>query len=242
MIVGVSLVKDEADIIEPILRHMADEVDELIVADNLSTDGTREILARLVAELPLTVIDDNEVAHYQGRKMTALAHLAGERGATWIVPFDADEWWCCQGRMKEILPSLTGVLHVPAFEHIPNDDDTPDSDPTKRIAHRLVHPKLMTKVAFEFRSGVRISEGNHAVIHPSPYAPSHPLEIREFQYRSLEQATRKVRNGKRALEATNLDPMTGFHWRQMGSWTDAEMAQWWRDYCSQEVIHDPCPR
>ena len=41
---GVSMVRDEADVIEGTLRHMADEVDELIVADNGSVDGTTDIL------------------------------------------------------------------------------------------------------------------------------------------------------------------------------------------------------
>ncbi len=75
-VVGVSTVKDEADVVEWTLRHMADEVDSLVVADNGSRDGTREILAWLADELPLTVVDDPEVGYYQSRRITRLADEA----------------------------------------------------------------------------------------------------------------------------------------------------------------------
>ena len=43
------------------VRHTLGEVDHLLIADNLSTDGTREILAKLVDEgLPITLTDDPE--------------------------------------------------------------------------------------------------------------------------------------------------------------------------------------
>lgn len=41
---AVMLVKDESDIIETTIRHLLWHVDEVIVADNMSTDGTYDIL------------------------------------------------------------------------------------------------------------------------------------------------------------------------------------------------------
>jgi glycosyltransferase involved in cell wall biosynthesis len=83
------LVKDEADIVEATVRHLLWHVDEVIVADNLSADGTLEILQRLPVELRI----DGEVGYYQDRKTTALAMEALERGHQWVVPCDADEIW-----------------------------------------------------------------------------------------------------------------------------------------------------
>jgi glycosyltransferase involved in cell wall biosynthesis len=86
------MVRDEADIIEGTLRHMADEVDHLIVADNLSSDGTRDILDTLAKDLPLTVVDDPDPGYTQSAKMSALAERAAvEQRASWIVPFDAED-------------------------------------------------------------------------------------------------------------------------------------------------------
>jgi hypothetical protein len=84
---AVTMVRDEADIIEGTIRHMADEVDGVIVADNLSVDGTSKILAELAAELGIIVVADIEPAYHQAVKMTALATMASRyHGATWGGP------------------------------------------------------------------------------------------------------------------------------------------------------------
>jgi len=46
-LVAVSIVKNEADIIEPFVRHTLAWVDHHLVFDHDSTDGTREILGAL---------------------------------------------------------------------------------------------------------------------------------------------------------------------------------------------------
>ena len=53
---AVTMVRDEADIIETTVRHMLTQVDVVIVADNRSVDGTREI----VEQLPVHLLDDPE--------------------------------------------------------------------------------------------------------------------------------------------------------------------------------------
>lgn len=84
------MVRNEQDVIETVIRHLlAEGVDHVLVADNLSTDQTRAILDRLSEILPVTVIDDPEPAYRQSEKVTALARRAGEQGGTWIIPFDA---------------------------------------------------------------------------------------------------------------------------------------------------------
>jgi glycosyltransferase involved in cell wall biosynthesis len=67
------MVKDEADVIEGTIRHMADEVDQLIVADNGSTDGTRDILDKLAIDLPLTRRRRPGPGYRSPQKMSALA-------------------------------------------------------------------------------------------------------------------------------------------------------------------------
>jgi len=93
---AVTMVRDELDIIEATLRHLESEgVEGIIVADNLSTDGTYEWLQDNAAnfDCQLLVQQDPDPAYYQSRKMTALAHQAFELGAAWTLPFDADEIW-----------------------------------------------------------------------------------------------------------------------------------------------------
>ena len=76
---GITLVKDEVDIIEITLRHQLDQgLDGIIVADNCSTDGTAELLRELAGTLPIFVTTDGWRAHYQGVKMSLLASMAAQ--------------------------------------------------------------------------------------------------------------------------------------------------------------------
>lgn len=91
------LVRNEADVIETNLRHHFEHViDEAIVLDNGSTDGTLELVAELANDLPIQLA--SEVGHiYQSDRVTRLARLAVLEGADWVLPIDADEFWVGTG-------------------------------------------------------------------------------------------------------------------------------------------------
>ena len=74
---GVTIVRDECDIVEAFVRHNAAILDRLYVVDNRSSDATPEILRRLAAEgLPLSLGRDEDLPYYQGLKTTALVRTA----------------------------------------------------------------------------------------------------------------------------------------------------------------------
>lgn len=218
---GISMCKDEEDVIAGAVLHMADEVDEIIIADNGSIDDTRAILAELADTLPVTVLDDPDPAHYQGRKMSALAALAAERGATWVVPFDADEIWVAEDRISTILDKLRGnVATARLFNHYRTAVDIESGDPFTSMVWRQPDPLGLPKVAFRWEPGATIHEGNHAVTLPHGERPELCLEVRHFPYRSVEQFVRKARNGAAALAATDLPDDVGAHWRSYGALAD----------------------
>ena len=84
------MVRDEVDIIGPVVAHMLGQVDHVIVADNLSVDGTFDVLESFGSQI--TLVADTDPAYRQSEKMTHLAGVAKSMGADWVVPFDADEW------------------------------------------------------------------------------------------------------------------------------------------------------
>lgn len=221
---AVTMVRDEADIIEGTIRHMADEVDGLVVADNLSTDDTRKILDAVANDLtvPVVVLDDPDPGYRQSDKMTHLARHAVDLGATWIVPFDADElWYTPAGRIADVLASThVGIAEARLFNHFPTDVDPHEPDPFDRIIWRQPQPGALPKVAFKWQTDAVIEQGNHGVWLPNKVLREPILEIRHFPYRSESQFIRKARNGAAAYRATNLPEEVGAHWRSYGDLLD----------------------
>lgn len=215
---GIAMVKDEADIIEHTVVKMLAQVDQVIVADNGSTDGTRDLLETL----PVIVIDDPEVAYYQSAKMSALAQQAGEKGATWVVPFDADEVWYSpfHARIADLLEGLAPqwlAAEATLYDHVATGLDPGEPNPLKRIGWRRRIPGGLPKVACRVRDDLTIEQGNHSASYAGGTTkfPDN-LVIRHFPYRSPEQMIRKARNGARAYAATDLPVEQGDHWRKYG--------------------------
>ncbi len=232
MRIAISMIRDEADIIRHTLNYMLKQVDHAIIADNGSVDGSREILESFGDSV--TIVDDPDVGYLQDVKMTRLAHRAGDMGATWVFPFDADEAWTLPLHQLD----HADVVQMRSFVFLPNPDDENDPNPLKRLSHRMLFPEPLPKVCFRYHPNARLHMGNHGVNHPGPTCVS-ASGMRHYQYRSLDQVKRKVRQGTQAYEATDLPPMYGAHWRQLAALTDGALEHWWNEYVSQPVIHDP---
>lgn len=214
---GISMVKNEIDVIGGVLRHMAGEVDHLIVADNMSTDGTRRVLDQLMTELSLTVVEDPEPGYYQSGKMTGLARRAAAAGATWIVPFDADELWTAPRRIRDVLAGLRcSIAYAALYNHLRTAVDVDDPDPFRAMVWRRPAPVPLPKVAFRWETDAVIHQGNHGVTLPSGGVGVPALEVRHFPYRSKRQFVTKAVQGAAAYRRTNLPADMGAHWRSYG--------------------------
>lgn len=258
MIVAVLMVRDEADVIGYTLAHLlAEGVDHILVSDNGSRDDTRRILDLYAEGGKVTVLDDPDPAYEQAAKMTRLAHMAHGMGATWVVPCDADEViYYPDGRLCDFLTEdlKVDVVGIEVFDHIATAADDPSiPNPFLRIQHRRRHPQRLQKVAFRSHPEAELEMGNHGVSVPPTFHATNGglVKMRHFQYRSLEQAARKLRQGKEAYDAT--DPMSfvglnyrrgyfGTHWSEGAAMDDTELASWWVDLTNEpDLIHDPAP-
>lgn len=234
-VIAISMVRNEADIIEHVVRHMLAECDAVLVADNNSDDGTREILESVV-DPSFTLTEEERVGYLQADTMNALAGVATDLGAEWIVPFDADEWW--YGRHGSIAASLRAtaaeVAVVEPMLLIPQPGDPTDPNPFARIRwHRPGRHEQ--KIAFRPGLG-RLAMGNHHLEGWSGAMDSNALGMRTLPYRSLDQAKAKLRWGKYALELTDLDRGLGRHWRELGAMDDAAFAVWWDRYTDRSTL------
>lgn len=224
-VAAVTMVKDELDILAPVIRHTATQVDFLIVADNASSDGTRELLDELARDLPLTVVDDPEVAYYQSHKITALARLARGAGARWVLPIDADEIWVARDgrRIADVLsdqPEQVVITDAALYDHVATAlDDHDEPDPVRRLVWRRPAAAPLPKVAVRALDGLTIHQGNHGasftgIEHPARVGGR--LVVHHYPYRSVAQMARKARNGAAAYAATDLPDDIGGHWRGYG--------------------------
>jgi len=231
--VAVAMVRDEEDVIATTVRNMIDQCDAVVVADNRSTDRTREILDELRLEHPdrLVVLDDPEPAYMQSEKMTRLAGYARtELAAEWIVPFDADEWWYSPfGRIREVLDDVAEqwlIVPAPLFDHVATGEDDPtELNPVRRLRWRRRDANPFPKVACRFRSDLVIAQGNHDAYYAGRGTRfDELLVVRHFPYRTPAQLVRKVRNGAAAYAAagSSLPTSFGAHWRQWGDLLEAQ--------------------
>lgn len=253
-VIGISLVKNNVDIIGVGIEHMLTQVDHVIVLDNQSSDGARELLAKY----PITVIDDTEPGYYQSRKMTALAKVARNMGAEWVVPFDSDEiWYSPFGTIKEVLDDLRPqwlVATADLYDHVTSSSDNfEELNPVKRIGWRRSYKGALPKVACRWREDLVIEQGNHSAgYHGGTTRQNGLLVVRHYPYRSTEQFIRKVRDGVAAYAATDLPESSGAHWKDYGRILDSmgetgieQIYNTWFHLNAPElldgVIYDPAP-
>ena len=102
-LVGLSMVRNESDVIETFIRHNLTLLDELHIVDHNSSDNTREILTHLKQErLPIHIYHYNELEFAPERVLNHMMQhiLNNDADIDYIFPLDADEFIYCPSREK----------------------------------------------------------------------------------------------------------------------------------------------
>lgn len=228
---AVSMVKNEADVITGVIENLFGEgIAKIIVADNMSTDGTRACLDSLARHFPITVLQDPSPAYLQSDKMTRLFHMARERGAEWVVPFDGDELWKgVGGRLADVIRTSTDadLLVADVFDHYPVPFLRGSPFAKMPLRQRATNP--FCKVAVRALPDVVIDNGNHGASGSPLRQAEGRIVLHHYQYRSFRHFIKKVRSGRQALEAAGaeLPDSMGFHWRVLGQRTIPRLAVSW---------------
>lgn len=231
-LVGIAMVRNEADIIEPFVRHNLAQLDALLIADHRSDDGTAGLLARLQAEgLPIEVQPEHGRAYQQGSVMTRLMRAAAARGADYVLPLDADEFIGCDaGSVRAMLAQQPpgAALSVPWRTYVPCPDDcSEEPDPVRRITHRLateVHPmyKVVVPARMAADPELSLNAGSHdLVLNCTGKAlrslrRDHPLFIAHYPVRSAQQLLAKaVRGWLAVLQKADRVPGEAYQWSRL---------------------------
>ena len=121
MIFGVMMVRNEEDILRVnLLHHLALGIDHVLVVDNGSTDRTRAILEEFAGTGRVHAFS-REGRFRQSDTTTEFAREAFLRGATWVVPIDADEFWDVPGgSLHDVLDDCAdaGALEVEVINFV----------------------------------------------------------------------------------------------------------------------------
>jgi len=236
------LVKNEIDIIrENINFHLASGIDHLIITDNKSDDGTRDILSEYDQLNEITVIDEPGDDYSQYKWVTRMALLAGERhGADWIINNDADEFWIHPEKsLKEALEVTTSPVQLCARRNMVFPFDTPETGAhwVERLRYRTASltervpledplhdplPDLYFNLNLPGKAIVRskgllgIEQGNHSARFEQPVKPEqNEIVVYHFPVRSKQQFETKIRQGGQAYARNyELSEKVGWHWRR----------------------------
>ena len=229
-IVMTLLVRNEEDIIKyNIDYHLNQGIDHIIVTNNLSTDGTRDILESYKKDGVITIIDELNDDYSQSTWVTNMARMAHKKlKADWIINNDADEFWFADNvNLRSFFESLLeeNIVIGNRSDMICLDNkDTSGIPFYKRMKYKKFFSTnsqgrpLPPKVAHKGDPNVQVYQGNHKVLLPSREVcrSSKKLDILHFPIRSSYQFKEKIRLGGKAYSNnTKLPNSVGDTWRAM---------------------------
>ncbi len=242
------LVRDEEDVLRANFEcHLRQGVDFFIVMDNLSVDGTRDIIEEYVRSGVAARLDQPDDDFSQARWVTEMARLAATRyGADWVINSDADEFWIgnSSGGAKADLSSLDPQVPCVVVErsNFPPVDEygagcfAERMTLRERFSYNAMGQALPPKTCHRAAGDVEIDQGNHAVRRRGAFLEGARgiLRILHYPARSYPQFENKIVKGGAAYARNRqLSVDVGQTWRQLHAlWQAGGL----RDYYNQMIV------
>ncbi|MCF2906663.1 glycosyltransferase family 2 protein [Octadecabacter sp. CECT 8868] len=219
------LVRDEEDVLDANMRyHLEQGVDHIIVTDNLSVDGTADIIDGYVRQGVATNIHEPDNKFAQSKWVSRMARMAYDKQARWVIHCDADEFWMTDG--GETLDRYFGRRRLSNVVRAPRHDLVCLENDGEPFWHRMVWRKtqslnpsgrpLPPKIAHRAHADAVVGMGNHKVTEIGRQRRyDKGLQILHYPLRSREQYERKIRLGGQALANNpDLPEHLGGTWRR----------------------------
>lgn len=230
IVVMTLMIRDEIDIIEAWLQyHLAQEIDQFIITDNDSNDGTLEILQRYAADH--TNVDLRSYEPHDKRQHAVVTEMArsaaNDYGADWVLNSDADEFWVATGEpigaAVRRLPGSGESFPVPVFNMMSAPLESgfdlrqsvyQDRRSEAQLAAVGLHAHPTQNLIHRGSPDVEVAQGNHFTDLPQAEHLPEDVDIRVFHYpmRSWEQYSWRVQaTGLAYSENPDLRPSPRHH-------------------------------
>jgi glycosyltransferase involved in cell wall biosynthesis len=241
------LVRDEQDIVRENLEfHLAQGVDEVIVTDNGSEDGTVEVVREYESQGVARLLFEHADDYSQGRWVTRMARLAAAEGADWVINNDADEfWWPRAGSLRSVFEQLddeVGIVVAHRRNFVPRPEDGRPfwerMTLRERVSLNPLGKPLPPKLAHRADPQIEVAQGNHKVegAQLGERLDDGSIEILHFPMRTYAQFENKIVKGGRAYGRNReLPQRTGRTWRRLyEAWEEGRL----RDHYEGNVVAD----
>lgn len=235
------LVRDEVDIIaQNINFHLRFGIEQFVVTDNGSVDGTREILADFERRLgkSFLIIDESEPAYHQAELVNRMIRVAKSRlRPRWIISSDADEFWYpVSGHYDTEMDGTRNILQCYWRNLLPRTD-LPWQEFCDTGEMPGYHDR-MCKLLCLSRGLAGMYVGNHESRSiPGIAARSENIHVYHYPIRSYSQFERKIVQGHRAAVKASFAGSAAWHWSEYyRAWESGQLPQVYEEMASRNRI------
>ena len=222
MIIGVSMVRNESDIIEAMIRQNLHYLDHLVIIDNASSDETPRIVERLVSEgLPCELRIDSSKNHLQHVVLTQFLNTCLDQyDADRVIILDADEIIVADVNsfISEMSDQNNAIL-TPWVTYVPTDADDPNAKTVlSRITHRRKYESpeyCKVSVPKRYLRTAALGPGSHGFKSKGrkiKAVKSVTAKLAHFPVRTSEQLLGKLLLGSWKVRTRKHTTSEAFHW------------------------------
>ena len=226
-LLGLSVVRNEADIIETMVRHNLQYLDHMVMIDNGSIDGTTDILNALAAETErVEVRIDARAGHIQRRIINDfLRTYALDYEPVQVVLLDGDELICADVEtFRDTLLTCSAPVSIGWTTFVPTaKDDLSILNPALRIQHRRVRERPLyrkTTVPAPSIGHSLVTSGSHALKRNGVAIKAvsfDEIKIAHYPVRSKNQILTKALIGHWNIRRRTDSEREGWQWHHIAA-------------------------